>query len=96
MDLSFVPEQLDTFATFAGALGDFLKLPAQILGSVVDWFNGEDANPLFPDAETNADINDDWATTEGAFGSSNESDADAEAGAEAGSSFGSSNDEAAE
>ena len=31
MDLSFVKEQLETFSTFAGAIGDFLKLPPQIL-----------------------------------------------------------------
>ncbi|MGO1643263.1 PorH family porin [Corynebacterium casei] len=78
MDLSFVQEQLDTFATFAGAIGDFLQKPAEILGSVVDWFNGEDPNPLLPEAETNADINADWDTTKDAFGSSDSADADAE------------------
>ena len=31
MDLSFVKEQLETFSTFAGAIGDFLQLPPQIL-----------------------------------------------------------------
>lgn len=31
MDLSFVKEQLETFATFAGAIKDFLQLPPQIL-----------------------------------------------------------------
>lgn len=31
MDLSFIQEQLETFSTFAGAIGDFLKLPPQIL-----------------------------------------------------------------
>lgn len=76
MDLSFVQEQLDTFATFAGAIGDFLKLPAQILGNVVDWFNGEDANPLYPDAETNKDISADWDVTKDAFGSSKEESAE--------------------
>lgn len=86
MDLSFVQEQLDTFATFAGAIGDFLKLPAEILGSVVDWFNGEDPNPLLPEAETNADVSADWDTTKDALGSSNESEG------EAGFSFGSSKD----
>lgn len=74
MDLSFVQEQLDTFATFAGAIGDFLKLPAQILGSVVDWFNGEDPNPLYPEAETNADVSVDWDITKDALGSSKDSE----------------------
>lgn len=78
MDLSFVQEQLATFATFAGAIDDFLQKPAEILGSVVDWFNGEDPNPLLPEAETNADINADWDTTKDAFGSSDSADADAE------------------
>ena len=31
MDLSFIKEQLETFSTFAGAIGDFLQLPPQIL-----------------------------------------------------------------
>ena len=31
MDLSFVKEQLETFATFAGAIKDFLQLPPEIL-----------------------------------------------------------------
>ena len=31
MDLSFIKEQLETFATFAGAIKDFLQLPPQIL-----------------------------------------------------------------
>ena len=31
MDLSFVKEQLEIFATFAGAINDFLQLPPQIL-----------------------------------------------------------------
>lgn len=31
MDLSFIEEALDTFATFAGAIGDFLKLPIDLL-----------------------------------------------------------------
>ena len=30
MDLSFIKEQLETFSTFAGAIGDFLQLPSQI------------------------------------------------------------------
>ena len=31
MDLSFIKEQLETFSTFAGAIGDFLQLPPKIL-----------------------------------------------------------------
>ncbi|PQM74292.1 PorH family porin [Corynebacterium sp. J010B-136] len=38
MDLSFIKEQLETFSTFAGAIGDFLQLPAQILSKVFGWF----------------------------------------------------------
>lgn len=68
MDLSFVQEQLDTFATFAGAIDDFLKLPADILGKVADWFNGEEVNPV--DGKANTDISADWDETKDAFGSS--------------------------
>lgn len=80
MDLSFVQEQLDTFATFAGAIDDFLQKPAEILGSVVDWFNGEEVHPWETTKEgpVNSDINADWDTTKGAFGSSDSADADAE------------------
>ena len=31
MDLSFIQEQLNNVATFAGAIKDFLQLPPQIL-----------------------------------------------------------------
>jgi len=31
MDLSFIQEQLNNFATFAGAIKDFLQLPPEIL-----------------------------------------------------------------
>ena len=37
MDLSFVKEQLETFSTFAGAIGDFLQKPAEILQLVFGW-----------------------------------------------------------
>ncbi|MGO1445676.1 PorH family porin [Corynebacterium casei] len=63
MDLSFVQEQLDTFATFAGAIGDFLQKPAEILTNVFGWFGdgfGDDANT----------IDGDWKVTKDAFGSS--------------------------
>ncbi|MEY8578565.1 PorH family porin [Corynebacteriaceae bacterium 6-324] len=63
MDLSFVQEQLDTFATFAGAIGDFLQLPARILGSVVDWFGESETEGV-------SNIEADWDITKGAFGSS--------------------------
>ena len=76
MDLSFVQEQLDTFATFAGAIDDFLKLPADILGKVVDWFNGEGVNPV--DGETNTDISADWDETKNAFGSSKDASGSSE------------------
>lgn len=63
MDLSFIQEQLDTFATFAGAIGDFLQKPAEFFGGLVDWFTeGEDGT---------TPIADDWETTQNAFGSSN-------------------------
>ncbi|WP_313547668.1 PorH family porin [Corynebacterium sp.] len=72
MDLSFVQEQLDTFATFAGAIGDFLRLPAEILGKVADWFNGEEVNPV--DGTKNTDISADWDVTKDALGSSKDSE----------------------
>ncbi len=73
MDLSFIKEQLDTFSTFAGAIGDFLKLPAQILGSIVDWFSVEEGNK-----ESNFSL--DWAETSSNLGSSNDEEAAAGAG----------------
>lgn len=73
MDLSFVKEQLETFSTFAGAIGDFLKLPAQILGSIVDWFSVEEGNK-----ESNFSL--DWAETSSNLGSSNDEEAAAGAG----------------
>lgn len=79
MDLSFVQEQLDTFATFAGAIGDFLQIPARLLGSVVDWFNGEEVHPWIVDADgegvSTGDAGADWDTTKNAFGSSSSEDA---------------------
>ena len=39
MDLSFVKEQLETFATFAGAIGDFLQKPVEVLQGLFDWFS---------------------------------------------------------
>ena len=68
MDLSFVQEQLDTFATFAGAIDDFLKLPAQILGGVVDWFGESETEGV-------SNIESDWDITKGAFGSSTSEEA---------------------
>ena len=73
MDLSFVKEQLETFATFAGNIGDFLKLPAKILGSIVDWFSVEEGNK-----ESNFSL--DWAETSSNLGSSNDEEAAAGAG----------------
>lgn len=72
MDLSFVQEQLDTFATFAGAIGDFLQKPAEILGTLVDWFNGDKPNPATGDAGTT--IGAEWDTTKEAFGSSKDAE----------------------
>ena len=73
MDLSFIKEQLETFSTFAGNIGDFLKLPAKILGSIVDWFSVEEGNK-----ESNFSL--DWAETSSNLGSSNDEDAAAGAG----------------
>ncbi|AMJ45432.1 PorH family porin [Corynebacterium stationis] len=67
MDLSFIKEQLETFSTFAGAIGDFLQLPAKILGSIVDWFSVEEGNK-----ESNFSL--DWAETSSNLGSSNGDD----------------------
>ncbi|MDY3128355.1 MAG: PorH family porin [Corynebacterium sp.] len=38
MDLNFVKDQLETFETFGKAIGDFLKIPAQLLGNAFGWF----------------------------------------------------------
>lgn len=35
MDLSNIQDLLDTFSTFAGAIGDFLKLPVVLLDSLL-------------------------------------------------------------
>lgn len=72
MDLSFVQEQLDTFATFAGAIGDFLQKPAQILGTLADWFNGDEPNPVT--GEPGTDIGSEWDITKDALGSSKDSE----------------------
>ena len=40
MDLSFIQEQLETFSTFAGAIGDFLQLPPKILGELSSLSSG--------------------------------------------------------
>ena len=65
MDLSFIQEQLKTFDTFASNIGDFLQLPVKLIDSIVDWFNGDEAG-LIDGENSGADINEDWATTEGA------------------------------
>lgn len=44
MDLSFVKEQLETFSTFAGAIGDFLQLPSGILENVIGWLGDGNAD----------------------------------------------------
>lgn len=69
MDLSFIKEQLETFSTFAGAIGDFLQLPAKILSNVFGWFGdgfvtGEGAK------EVTHIFDNDWDLTSSKLGSS--------------------------
>ena len=73
MDLSFIKEQLETFSTFAGAIGDFLQLPAKILGDIFGWF-GDGFG------ENNDTFENDWADTSSFLGSSNDSEPAAGAG----------------
>ena len=48
MDLSFVKEQLETFATFAGAIKDFLELPPQILDQLSSLSSDAPEAPVAP------------------------------------------------
>ncbi|APT83457.1 PorH family porin [Corynebacterium ammoniagenes] len=82
MDLSFIQEQLDTFATFAGAIGDFLQKPLEFFQGLFGWFDT-------PEGADESQFEQDWADTSSALGSSNE----AESGEEAGSSLSSSDEE---
>ena len=50
MDLSFVKEQLETFATFAGAIKDFLQLPPQILDQLSSLSSDAPDAPEAPEA----------------------------------------------
>lgn len=50
MDLSFVKEQLETFATFAGAIKDFLQLPPQILDQLSSLSSDAPEAPEAPEA----------------------------------------------
>lgn len=92
MDLSFVKEQLETFSTFAGAIGDFLQKPAEILNGLVDWLNGDEPNPLGnlndDDEVINSNSSKDWDITKGALSSDS-----AESGEAEGSSLSSSDKE---
>lgn len=93
MDLSFVKEQLETFATFAGAIGDFLQKPVEFFNGLVDWLNGDEPNPLGnlnDDKEViNSNSSKDWDITKGALSSDS-----AESGEAKGSSLSSSDKEA--
>ena len=93
MDLSFVKEQLETFATFAGAIGDFLQKPVEFLNGLVDWLNGDEPNPLGnqnDDKEViNSNSSKDWDITKGALSSDS-----AESGEAKGSSLSSSDEKA--
>ncbi|AHI21080.1 MAG: PorH family porin [Corynebacterium casei] len=71
MDLSFVQEQLDTFATFAGAIDDFLQIPAKFFGGLVEWFGESETEGV-------SNVEADWDVTKGAFGSSSSDEAPAE------------------
>lgn len=89
MDLSFVKEQLETFSTFAGAIGDFLQKPVEFLNGLVDWLNGDEPNPLGNENDDKEVINSnsskDWDITKGALSSDS-----TDSGKEATSSLGSS------
>lgn len=85
MDLSFIQEQLDTFATFAGAIGDFLQKPVEFFQNLVEWFSPSETDPDKSNFQT------DWADTSSALGSSNETESGEEA-----TSFLSSSDKEAE
>src|SRR5699024_4614669 len=96
MDLSFIQEQLDTFATFAGAIGDFLQKPVEFFNGLVDWLNGDEPNPLGntekvngEDQLINSNSSKDWDTTIGVLSSDS-----ADSGEDAGSSLSSSDKEA--
>ena len=93
MDLSFVKEQLETFSTFAGAIGDFLQKPVEFLNVLVDWLNGDEPNPLGnlnDDKEViNSNSSKDWDITKGALSSDS-----AESGEAKGSSLSSSGEKA--
>ena len=93
MDLSFIQEQLDTFATFAGAIGDFLQKPVEFFNGLVDWLNGDEPNPLGKlddnDEVINTNSSKDWDTTIGVLSSDS-----ADSGEDAGSSLSSSDKEA--
>ena len=71
MDLSFIQEQLDTFATFAGAIGDFLQKPAEILQLVFGWL-GDGAD--LPDGGGNHTLDGDLELTSSLLGSSKDSE----------------------
>ena len=96
MDLSFIKEQLETFSTFAGAIGDFLQKPVEFLNGLVDWLNGDEPNPLGNtekvgdvDQVINSNSSKDWDITKGALSSDS-----AESGEAKGSSLSSSDKEA--
>ena len=69
MDLSFIQEQLNNFATFAGAIGDFLQLPPKILDQVFGWFGDGFVTGKGDDAVTHI-FSSDLQDTSSALGSS--------------------------
>lgn len=71
MDLSFVKEQLETFSTFAGNIGDFLKLPSQILTNIFDWFGDGFTTGTGKDTKTHV-FDKDWDLTSSKLGSSDD------------------------
>lgn len=85
MDLDFIQEQLDTFSTFAGNIGDALQLIPQLLESLFGLFeeqeNGEslfsnlssETGDAFGDDEAGAGVEETEAGS--SFGSSAEADA---------------------
>ncbi len=73
MDLSFIKEQLETFSTFAGAIGDFLQKPVEVLQGLFGWFST-------PEGADESNFSADWAETSSNLGSSNDEEAAAGAG----------------
>lgn len=67
MDLSFIQEQLDTFATFAGAIGDFLQKPLEFFKGLTEWFDT-------PEGAKESRFETEWANTSSILSSTDETE----------------------